>query len=155
MTSFYEFLPDADKAYRFLYQGGCLFFLSELPSWSIFKIFWCCLLRRTVCILTSRHLKNGKEYRLRTTQWKPWAVAIFYRKRIFLTESSLFPRESRSSILSLKKMKREAAVQRRPTKSERKNLALRFKLKLLQKKRCAILTAKSTLLGMPRLIFPA
>ena len=26
MTSFYEFLPDADKAYRFLYQGGCLFF---------------------------------------------------------------------------------------------------------------------------------
>lgn len=84
MTSFYEFLPDADKAYRFLYQGGCLFFLSELPSWSIFKIFWCCLLRRTVCILTSRHLKNGKEYRLRTTQWKPWAVAIFYIKLTFL-----------------------------------------------------------------------
>lgn len=88
-TSFYEFLPDADKVYRFLYQGGCLFFLSELPSWSIFKIFWCCLLRRTVCILTSRHLKNGKEYRLYTIQRKPWAVAIFYIKLTFLEDFQL------------------------------------------------------------------
>lgn len=39
MTSFYEFLPDADKAYRFLYQGGCLFFFERIAVMEHFQNF--------------------------------------------------------------------------------------------------------------------
>ena len=42
----------------FYTKAVAYFFLSELPSWSIFKIFWCCLLRRTVSIMTSRYLEK-------------------------------------------------------------------------------------------------